>query len=56
MFDFGANADYMWMGYAVTVLVLGSVVGWMVVRYRALMREQVLIDQLEAEEKAKNDV
>lgn len=57
MFDFGANADYMWMGYAVTVLVLASVIGWMAVRYRTLFREQALIDQLEAEEQqAKHDL
>ena len=52
MFDFGENADYMWMGYAVTGLILAGMVVWMAVRYRVLNRERELIDQLEAEERA----
>ncbi|MBN1562678.1 MAG: hypothetical protein JXA10_02490 [Anaerolineae bacterium] len=51
MFDFGDNADYMAMGYAVTGLFLGGMVLWMYLRYRVLGREQDLIDQIEAEER-----
>jgi hypothetical protein len=52
MFDFGDNANYMAMGYAVTAILLGGMILWMYVRYRGLEHEQELIDQLEAEERA----
>jgi heme exporter protein CcmD len=50
MFDFGKHADYMALGYAVAGIFLAGMVLWMALRYRALNREQDLIDQLEAEE------
>lgn len=51
MFEFGDNANYMWMGYAVTGFVLAGMALWIYARYRVLNRERALIDQLEAEER-----
>ena len=51
MFDFGDNANYMAMGYAVTMIFLAGMILWMVVRYRVLEREQDAIERFEAEER-----
>jgi heme exporter protein CcmD len=49
MFEFGKYAEYMALGYAVTLLILGGMVLWLILRYQALRREQTHIDHLEAE-------
>jgi heme exporter protein CcmD len=50
--DFGKYADYMALGYAAMALLLGGMVLWLYLRYRALMREEQAIEQMEAEERA----
>jgi heme exporter protein CcmD len=50
--DFGKYADYMALGYAAMALLLGGMVLWLYLRYRALIREEQAIEQMEAEERA----
>ncbi len=47
--DFGKYAEYMALGYAATFVILGAMVLWLVLRFRALRREQAQIEQLELE-------
>jgi heme exporter protein CcmD len=55
MFDFGKHADYMAIGYAVMALLLGGMVLWLYLRYRALENESAELDRIEAEEYAERD-
>ena len=48
----GKNADYMFLGYAVALIVLLVMVGWMYWRYRMALREQQQLAALEAEARA----
>jgi hypothetical protein len=48
--DFGKNADYMALGYVVTVILLLGMTAWIYLRYRALRREQEMIEQIAQEE------
>ena len=50
--DFGKYAEYMALGYVAMGVLLGGMVLWLVVRYRALIREEQMIAQMEAEERA----
>ena len=49
MFEFGKYAEYMALGYAATLLILGAMVVWLILRYQALRREEGHVNQLEAE-------
>ncbi|RPI93435.1 MAG: heme exporter protein CcmD [Chloroflexi bacterium] len=55
MFDFGKHADYMAIGYAVMAILLGGMVLWLYLRYRALENESAELDRIEAEEHAEQD-
>jgi hypothetical protein len=50
MFDFGKHADYMALGYAAMGLLLGLMVLWLYLQYRVWLRQDMELDQLEAEE------
>jgi heme exporter protein CcmD len=50
--EFGKYANYMALGYAAMALLLGGMVLWLYLRYRALIREEQAIEQMEAEERA----
>jgi len=47
--DFGKYVEYMALGYAATVVILGAMTVWLFLRYRSLRGEQAQIAQLEAE-------
>jgi len=49
---FGNHLDYMGIGYAVIALVLGGMVLWLFMRFQSLRREEQLMAQLEAEDRA----
>ncbi|HEX3052732.1 MAG TPA: Ig-like domain-containing protein [Aggregatilineaceae bacterium] len=49
---FGKHLDYMAIGYAVIALILGGLVVWLALRFQALRREEQLMDQMEAEDRA----
>ncbi len=55
MFDFGKHADYMAIGYAVMAILLGGMVLWLYLRYRALETKSAELDRIEAEEHAEHD-
>jgi heme exporter protein CcmD len=50
--DFGKYANYMALGYAAMALLLGGMLLWLYLRYRALVREEQAVEQMEAEERA----
>ena len=47
--DFGKFAEYMAIGYAAMAIILGSMIAWIYLRFRALLAQQEQIGQLEAE-------
>ena len=47
--DFGKYADYMAMGYGAMALILSAMIAWIYLRFRALIRENEAIAELEAE-------
>jgi len=46
----GEYVEYMIIGYAAMALILGGMIAWLYLRYRALKREAALVDQMAAEE------
>jgi len=46
----GMYAEYMILGYASMALILGGMIAWIYLRYRALRREAALVEQMAAEE------
>lgn len=46
----GKYAEYMILGYAAMALLLGGMIAWIYLRYRALKREAALVEQMAAEE------
>jgi hypothetical protein len=47
--DFGKYADYMAMGYSAMALILAAMIAWIYLRFRALIRENEAVAELEAE-------
>ncbi len=47
----GKFAEYMILGYSAMALILGGMIAWIYLRYRALRREAALIEQMAAEER-----
>jgi hypothetical protein len=48
--DFGKYANYMAMGYAALGIILFVMIAWIAWRYRVLLREQDLVEQMAEEE------
>ncbi len=48
-FDFGKYAEYMALGYAAMAFILGLMVAWIALRFRALRAQQEEVARLEAE-------
>lgn len=46
------NIEYMYMGYAAMAIILFGMIGWIYWRYRMASREEQMIEQFEAEERA----
>lgn len=46
----GKFAEYMILGYSAMALILGGMIAWIYLRYRALRREAALVEQMAAEE------
>jgi len=46
----GKYAEYMILGYSAMAVILGGMIAWIYLRYRALQREAALIEQVAAEE------
>lgn len=46
----GNYVEYMILGYAAMALILGGMIAWLYLRYRALKREAALVEQIAAEE------
>ncbi|NLE52649.1 MAG: heme exporter protein CcmD [Chloroflexi bacterium] len=46
----GKYAEYAILGYSAMALILGGMIAWMYLRYRALRREAALVEQVAAEE------
>ncbi len=47
--DFGKYAEYMALGYGAMALILAAMIAWMYLRFRALIRENEAVSELEAE-------
>ncbi|HMM29057.1 MAG: heme exporter protein CcmD [Chloroflexota bacterium] len=47
----GKFAEYMILGYSAMALILGGMIAWIYLRYRALRREAALVEQMAAEER-----
>ncbi len=47
--EFGKYANYMAMGYGAMALILSAMIAWIYLRFRALIRENEAISELEAE-------
>jgi hypothetical protein len=50
--DFGKYAEYMALGYASMALILGGMVFWLYWRFRMVLREAQMVEELEAEVRA----
>ena len=46
------NIEYMYMGYAAMAIIMVAMIGWIYWRYRLAAREEQLVEQFEAEERA----
>jgi len=46
------NIEYMYMGYAAMAIIMVAMIGWIYWRYRLAAREEQLVEQFAAEERA----
>jgi len=47
----GKYAEYAFLGYGAMALILGAMIAWLYLRYRALQREAAIVEQVAAEER-----